>query len=330
MVPTDCTARHGESRPSDANSRRITSEYRHPVLWNYTTSSYRDNDVNSKQFLERLTIADVNIKSYRSTLLGALHVSNHLCLVAALMGTWYRWYACPTLGEVCGEGDTIGLFIFEASSFLLTIFLYYRVEFKNHGIKPIVYRCWEHIKQAAVLVLTVGVLSPVYATLTTSISPDTTLALITVLMLAHLYLYDYSTNMNGAVGKNGAQHQSPWSLMCGMCASVLASTRMQNILDVMGVTLLSLQLYIGSPYFLYGMYGVFGRVTTSLVVGGCVLAWLPLMPRIWLAALLVVVVVLCPMWMVRIVKFKSHINGPWDEMKPDLRLRDETERNVVK
>jgi len=47
-----------------------------------------------------------------------------------------------------------------------------------------------------------------------------------------------------------------------------------------------------------------------------VLAVLPLVLKVWLSALLVVIVVLCPMWMLRIDKYKSHISGPWDEVAP--------------
>ena len=308
----------------------------HPVLWNYITSTYKDNYVDPKQFLERLTIGCPNVKSYRATVLGALHVANHVCLVGALVGTWVSFASMGDGSDGGGSSDdgsgsndvvggmlniktnTLRLFAFELASFLFTMLLFHRATLSGVSRKTNSLMLVTHLKQAAVLITTVVLLSPVYATLTTSISSDTTIALITVLMIAHLYLYDYNETRCVEIAESDSGKRvtpsSPISLMCGMCASILASTTMHGIVDVIGVTLLALQLYIGSPYFLYGMYSACGKVWTSVIVSGIVLAGLPLLSRIWLGALLVVIVVLCPMWMVRIDKFKSHIRGPWDEI----------------
>ena len=315
----------------------------YPVLWNYTQES--DNHVDPKSFLERLTVGSPSVKSWRGTVLGALHVSNHVCLVAGLVGTWVSF---ATEASDAGDGtenvenredvespghqgvDTgwwqvalvygldrkaLTLFAFEAASFLFTLLLYYR-KTSRLSSKLLV----SHVRQAAVLLATVVVLSPIYATLTTSISSDTTIALIVVLMIAHLYLYDYremgATGTSASTSTRSTTYAT--SLMCGMSASVLASTTMHSIVDVIGVTLLALQLYVGSPYFLHGMYGALGKVWSSVLVTVCVLVGLPLVLKVWLSALLVVIVMLCPMWMLRIDKFKSHISGPWDEVAPSF------------
>ncbi len=324
-------------------SHRSGSDGRSPVLWNYQHGSSAGNDdnfVDPHSFLERLTVGAPAVKSWRDTVLGALHVSNHVCLVAYLVGTWVSLATSDEDSAASRRLDVIRLFAFEAASFLFTLLLHSylastvrrRRKSPRSRIADEGARCHDRrdqqqvflngVWQAAVLTVTVALLSPIYATLTTSISSDTTIALIVVLMIVHLYLYDYrdgsASPSRGSSSVPGTTRSTAYatSLICGMSASVLASTTMPTIVDVVGVTLLALQLYIGSPYFLHGMYVAIGKVWTSVLVTVSVLAVLPLVLKVWLSALLVVIVVLCPMWMLRIDKYKSHISGPWDEVAP--------------
>ena len=91
--------------------------------------------------------------------------------------------------------------------------------------------------QAAVQIVAVALLSPIYAPLTTSISSDTTVALIVVLMIASV----------------------PVRLPGGVAGSIACY-------------LLLAVHHVGSPYFLYG---AIGKVWTSVLVAGCVLAAQP-------------------------------------------------------
>jgi len=88
------------------------------------------------------------------------------------------------------------------------------------------------IVRTSVLVGLTVVLAPVYATLTASISPDTTVACICGLLLLHLYLHDYRKSNNPDIKPT---FQGSLGLACGMCASVLMSTRMQALLDVIAI-----------------------------------------------------------------------------------------------
>ena len=280
-----------------------------PVLWNYATKDYEDNFVDPKSFLERLAVYAPSQKTYRDTVLGALHVANHVCLVGALVGTWL---SLATETEGADGNVPRALFAFEAAIFLLTMLLHYR-ESSRLSLSLLL----SHTRHAAALIATVVVLSPIYAELTASISADSTIALVIVLMIVHLYLYDYRDQR--IVSKRSPRPRTyTASLICGMCASVLASTTMHGILDVIAVTLMALELYIGLPYLLHGLYGSLGKVQTSVLLTACVLAGLPLVLQVWLSALLFVIVVLCPMWMVRIDKYKSHISGPRDEASPSF------------
>lgn len=329
-------------------SHPSVSPARSPVLWNYQHGSSvgsDDNFVDPHSFLERLTVGAPAVKSWRDTVLGALHVSNHVCLVAGLVGTWVSFATRDNDTAASRRLDIMRLFAFEAASFLFTLLLHSyiastgrrrrklsrskladepEVDLRDHLAAGPSSVFLHGIWQAVVLTVTVALLSPIYATLTTSISSDTTIALIVVLMIVHLYLYDYregsTSPSHGSSSLRSTTRSTTYatSLICGMSASVLASTTMPSIIDVIGVTLLALQLYIGSPYFLHGMYGAIGKAWTSVLVTLCVLVVLPLVLKVWLSALLVVIVLLCPMWMLRIDKYKSHISGPWDEVAPSF------------
>lgn len=87
--------------------------------------------------------------------------------------------------------------------------------------------------------------------------------------------------------------------------------------------LLSLQIYILVPYAQHDIYTTvgYGHVPSFLIT-----AWLTMslaskqcpgiMP--WLICALALIIFFCPMWLVRIQKFKANINGPWDEAVPKL------------
>lgn len=86
---------------------------------------------------------------------------------------------------------------------------------------------------------------------------------------------------------------------------------------------LSLQLYIAAPYVHYDMSRMipFGGHMLNLVGIGFTLVFLSnisVVATSWLMAVLLLVIFLCPMWLVRIEKFKAHLNGPWDEAVPHL------------
>lgn len=88
------------------------------------------------------------------------------------------------------------------------------------------------IARTSVLVGLTVLLAPVYATLTASISPDTTVACIFGLLMLHLYLHDYRKSNNPEIKPT---FLGSLGLACGMCASVLMSTRMQTLLDVISI-----------------------------------------------------------------------------------------------
>jgi phosphatidylinositol glycan class C protein len=89
------------------------------------------------------------------------------------------------------------------------------------------------LHRAAPLVATAGLLgaaaalSPVYATLTASVSSDTVVACTAALLLAHLYLHEYRREKAGGRGLAGSL-----GLACALCASVLMASRLRSLEQV--------------------------------------------------------------------------------------------------
>jgi len=308
------------------------------VLWKTFGDDRPDNYVDSK-FLESLIVnADVGQRSYWNVVLGALFVANHLCLVMVLAGTAYLLHY--------QEEDVISTRIFMAQgiAFCIGLLLHVIVECRTayRGARRALLSTLNVVLRAGILLGLTCVLSPVYATLTTSISPDTTVACICVLLIVHMYLYDYSEATHP--GKKPTLGAS-LGLASGMCASVLMATRMKHLSDVISIVrdciylyilyirsshgvscvqiVLSLQLYIAAPYVQYNVSKMIphGAQILNIIGIGSTLFFLSNISVVvtsWLIAVLLLVVFLCPMWLVRIEKFKAHLNGPWDEAVPHL------------
>lgn len=280
----------------------------HKVLWK-TCGTRADNYVDPR-FLETLVVnADVSTRKYMDVVRGALLVANHICMVSVLGGVSYELH---TSSARLSSGTVL---MAEAGLFLVGLLFHALVKRGDQRLNiPRI------LMKVLVLVGLACVLSPVYATLTTSISPDTTIACICGLLIVHLYLYDYTKandpekrpSLLGSLG-----------IACGMCASVLMATRMNSLLDVVALILLSLQLYIGSPYLQYSIFQTLpgGRYVCSALISTMAtiyISHISVVATSWLLAVLLLVVFLGPMWLVRIEKFKAHINGPWDEAVPHL------------
>lgn len=78
------------------------------------------------------------------------------------------------------------------------------------------------LASALLLLAVAAALSPVYATLTESISTDTVIACTCALLIAHLYLHDYSHSAAHASGRLSGS----LGLTCALCASVLMASQL--------------------------------------------------------------------------------------------------------
>lgn len=170
---------------------------------------------------------------------------------------------------------------------------------------------------AAAVVGGVALLSPVYATLAQSISTDTVVLLAVLLLAAHMFLWDY--RFDGGVGRRATRV----SLGCAILAVVLGASRRATPLAAFSQVTLALQTYVLFPQLRHRLQRAWPWASPLLaLLLQSVAVRLLLRCSILLTASFVCaglfLTLICPMWLVRLGKFKAQINGPWDEAVPKL------------
>ena len=217
-----------------------------PTRWQkalWCEQHFPDNHTD-EHFLESIIInADIVQRNYWHVVWASFAVDQQLCIAAIVASTAYALHqgslsvhtlffyeSCLLLG-----GASLSAALKQSSSsprarrWLLLLLLL----FKNSA------------STAALLALT-ALLSPVYATLTSSISPDTIVACSTTLLLAHLYLHEYYYQGRSAAASSFSSHKQQHKgdvaggpslrgslgLACAMCASVLMASQLTRLADV--------------------------------------------------------------------------------------------------
>ncbi|KAK9267902.1 hypothetical protein L1049_010339 [Liquidambar formosana] len=165
------------------------------------------------------------------------------------------------------------------------------------------------------------VLSPIYQTLTRSISSDSIWAVTVSLLVLHLFLHDYSGSTISAPGalKNPTL-TSCISLNASVVASVFIASRLPSRVHIFAILLFSLQVFLFAPLVTYCIKKYSFRLHLWFSFGLMVvtLAFVCMLHKlifVVLLGLLVFVTVVCPYWLIRIQEYKFEINGPWDEAK---------------
>jgi phosphatidylinositol glycan class C protein len=152
-----------------------------------------------------------------------------------------------------------------------------------------------------------------------------------------LYLFDYriattTTTTTGGGGLGGG---------AALCSALLISSRLQSNLAVFSLVFLAIELFILGP-FCWRAIGRASQVLHSILTVSCtagtayILRMMhstdddcdnddndtkqqqAVLASVSFIAASVFVGLLCPMWLVKIHKFKAQINGPWDEAVPRL------------
>jgi len=207
---------------------------------------YPDNHTD-ENFLESLVInADVVQRSYKRVVWAALAIDQQVCLTSIVASVAYQLYQGTLTAQTVFLWE-IGLFLGSAS--LLAI-LSRPHEMKTQAtLPPLLSRLFQQGASTAALVALTAVLSPVYATLTANISPDTIVASAAALLVAHLYLHDYKHSPAGSSGGGGGgettsnhtivinRYSGPslrgsLGLACAMCSSVLMASQLRQLEDV--------------------------------------------------------------------------------------------------
>ncbi|XP_019184549.1 PREDICTED: phosphatidylinositol N-acetylglucosaminyltransferase subunit C-like [Ipomoea nil] len=178
-------------------------------------------------------------------------------------------------------------------------------------------------------------LSPIYHTLTRSISSDSIWALIASLLAIHLSLHNYSGSTVKAPGTlENPTLTSNISLNASIVASLLIASRLPSRLHVFAIVLFSLQVFLFAPLVTYCVKKYSFRLHLCFSFGLMVLTLvliyqLHTLLFLLLLAVLIFVDLVCPYWLIQLQKYKFEraywliqlqkykfeINGPWDEAK---------------
>nr|GMD80094.1 phosphatidylinositol N-acetylglucosaminyltransferase subunit C-like [Ipomoea batatas] len=164
-------------------------------------------------------------------------------------------------------------------------------------------------------------LSPIYHTLTRSISSDSIWALTVSLLIIHLFLHNYSGSIVKAPGTlENPTLTSNISLNVSVVASLLIASRLPSRLQVFAIVLFSLQVFLFAPLVAYCVKKYSFRLHLCFSFGLMVLALvliyqLHTLLFLLLLAVLIFVDLVCPYWLIQLQEYKFEINGPWDKAK---------------
>lgn len=186
-------------------------------------------------------------------------------------------------------------------------------------------------------------LSPLLRSLTRTVSMDSAILIISILLVVHVFTHDYgfinhvvnnnpsSDRLTGVVSLSsvsplelsGLGQVEPSILTQGVLSSVVIASLLPSDLHCFAQVLFSLILFLLSPfvrrYVNHSSSIAHIGLGIAMVCGSSILL-LPLSTSLFMAFILVIVTItfIGPLWLISIRKFKAHISGPWDEAMPDL------------
>jgi len=166
-------------------------------------------------------------------------------------------------------------------------------------------------------------LSPVLRTLTQTFSDDTVFALTTMCLLAHAAIYDY-TEVQRNTDRMDNRVSGSVALNAAMSASVLLASRLKTNQEVFAFIFFGIEIFALSPicrrHIRHASERVYVYVVTPLLfIITCSLLYC-------LASIILHVYILCfifitfisSFWLIRSMKYKNEIRGPWD--LPSIRV----------
>ncbi|MFS8018915.1 putative phosphatidylinositol N-acetylglucosaminyltransferase [Helianthus anomalus] len=276
---------------------------------------FDDNHTDDTFLQEMVMNANVVKRDMLKVMLDSVSISQYLCIVALVVLVWAH-----TLNSTITENFLIILDItLVGSGFFILLLTAKMLSFKlllNYAVK--------------ISFFTTGlyVLSPIYHTLTRSISSDSIWALTTSLVILHLFLHNYSGSTIKAPGAlENPNLTSNISLNASIVASLLIASRLPSRLLVFAIILFSLQVFLFAPLITYCLkkYSFRLHLLFSFVLMAITLTCVYRLHKLLfvvLLGLLVFVNLVCPYWLIRIQEYKFEINGPWDEAKLCFNITD--------
>lgn len=175
------------------------------------------------------------------------------------------------------------------------------------------------VRQCLLMIGSVYFLSPLLRSLTRTVSTDSAIVLIAILLLVHVFTHDYNFVNDSSINRlTGVV-----SLSTGMLSSTIIASLLPSDLDVFAQVLFSLILYLLSPFvrrYVNQSSSIAHISLGLLMVCGSSSLLFPLSPSLFISFIFLVLAItfLGPYWLIKIRKFKAHISGPWDEAMPDL------------
>lgn len=273
----------------------------------YLKQPYEDNYVD-ETFLDSLVLnANVQRYKYRDLCRGATGVIQRLCLVAAFVSVWLRaqrqTWSCMGLAVL----DLVLLLVGYAFSVFMSsqgtdgegFYLLHRVG-----------DIWKALRILAPL----WVLAPVLRTLTRSWSDDTIVALVTLLLVVHILVFDYSGTTAAAALPGGAL-----ALNSAMLAATMLASRLETCEEVFAFLTFAMEVFAFFPHVANEFRNwwsdghAFGL--TALLAAGTGLLLVP-----WWGTSFVVIFFLLlaalgfgsPVLLIWAQAYKAEIQGPWD------------------
>jgi phosphatidylinositol glycan class C protein len=278
----------------------------------YEPQSYPDNHTDDS-FLERLVLnGRVVPRRVRRVILDATTVSQQLAIVALKASVT----ALLLSGVFSAELVLLCDGVFLGTSALIV------ARTQENAARKI-------LRGGPLTILALILLTPLFQTMTAAISDDTAFAASTLASVAHLLTHDYAF-----LNTHASRFGNAVSLGCAMFAASVSASRLKNSLAVFADVLLSTTLFVLFPFlrrFVRGFSDVahathvfFSHGLAIVAVAyaaddgasagasssafACVFAYV---------FLVINVALLCPLWLVRMMRFKRQINGPWDEARPE-------------
>ncbi|XP_021739551.1 phosphatidylinositol N-acetylglucosaminyltransferase subunit C-like [Chenopodium quinoa] len=286
-----------------------------PAPWKWRKVAYGgmqagfDDNYTGDSFLEDMvTNANVVKRDLCKVILDSVSISQYLCTVILVVLVWTY-----TLASTISLKSLLLLDItMLVSGFVVLILTARMISLKLFA---------QYALNILYFITGLYALSPIYHTLTKSISSDSIWALTTMLIVLHLFLHDYT----GCTVKDPGSLTNPTlssniSLNMSIIASVLIASQLQSRQLVFAIVLFSLQVFLFAPFVAYCIkrYSFWLYLWFSLGVVGLTLVLVYRLQGFFfgmLLGLLVFITFICPYWLTRIQKYKFEINGPWDEAK---------------
>ena len=194
----------------------------------------------------------------------------------------------------------------------------------------------------ALILLGIGALTPLFQTMTAAVSDDTAFATAACALVVSALTHDYAfahfafdASDDAKDAKDDiikARAGNSVSLGCSMFAASVLASRLESQSAVFADMTLSVLLFVLFPFFSRvvaarvpaprrAALAAAAHAAAALGVahasagadGAAQIASTPV--ALYVAAVLFVALA-CPLWLVRMMRFKRQIDGPWDEAKP--------------